>query len=108
MATLAPQKAVRTGLVAAFVAAAGGGDIFPWAPNRVLRVKNGGGGSVTVTIQAQSPCNQGVTHDNAVVVAAGAEETIGGISREHYVDDAGYVHVAYSGVTSVTVAVVEA
>lgn len=107
MATLAPQKAKKQGTAVALVAASAGGDLFPWAPNRALRVKNASGGSINVTIAAQKTCNQGVLHDNVVAVAAGAEETIGGLERSQYVDDSGYVHVAYSASASVTVAVVE-
>lgn len=107
MATLAPQKAVRSGLVPTFVAAAAGGDIFPWSPGRAIRVKNGSGASINVTLQAQKPCNQGVLHDTVVAVAAGADEAIGGFIRDQHVDDQGYVHIGYSAVTTVTVAVVE-
>jgi hypothetical protein len=108
MATLAVQKGARTGTAITYVAAAAGGDQFPAAPGRALHVKNDGGSSIDVTINSQKVCDQGVDHDVVVAVAAGAEKVLSGFTSERFADANGYVQVAYSGVTTVTVAVVEA
>lgn len=108
MATLAPQKAEKAGTAVGFVAAGAGGDQYLWGSNRIARVKNGGAGAITVTAVAQRPCNQGVLHDNAAAIAAGAEESIGGLERAIYADASGYVHLTYSDASSVEVAIVEA
>lgn len=108
MATLAPQKASRTGANIVLGASAAGGDIFPWAPNRAVRAKNAAGGAVTVTVQAQHNCSHGFTHDLVVNIPAGAERTIGGLDdRSRFADDSGYVHLAYSDSPNTTIAVVE-
>lgn len=107
MATLAIQQASKAGTIVTLVAAAGGGDKFPAAPDRALRVKNADATATVVTIVAQKACNQGVLHDNVVSVAAGEERTIGGLNQDQYVDAQGLVNVTYSKVTSLTVAAVK-
>lgn len=106
MAALAPQKSSASGLVVTYAAAGGSGDTFPYSKRRALRVKNASGGSINVTIVAQRACEQGVLHDKVVAVGAGVEKNIGPIT-DHFKDDGGVVHVTYSAVTTVTVAVVE-
>lgn len=74
-----------------------------------LHVKNGGGGSINVTITAQKttarvPGVGALTIPNLVVaVANGAEKMIGPFTSA-YIGDDGNVDVAYSGTTSVTAA----
>lgn len=89
------------------VAASAGGDQFnnlvATTERTFLRVVNGGGSPITVTIASQVLCNQGYTHDLAVSVAASGEEWIGPLSRDRFNDGNGNVQITYSGVTSVTV-----
>jgi len=68
-----------------------------------LRVANGSGSPITVTIDSVVACDQGFDHDLAVAVPAGDEYTIGPIDRARYDDGSGYVQITYSGVTSLTV-----
>jgi hypothetical protein len=113
MAELTVQDVVEAGIVPSYDAAAGGGDTFD-NPNGdvLLHVKNGGGGSINVTITAQQTTVKksgfgDVTAGNLVVaVGAGAEKMIGPFPTLKYNNSASEVAVGYSGVTSVTVAAV--
>lgn len=109
MATLSVQTFGTAGAVPSYSAAAGGGDQFPnttgpQSGDVLLHVKNGGAGSITVTITSQTTCNQGSTHNLAVAVTNGSEKLIGPFDRTRFNDASGNVQVSYSGVTSVTVA----
>lgn len=104
MATLTVQTPSLTGLDPTLTAASGGGDEFVNDGATVLHVKNGGGGSINVTVDSQTPCSQGFDHDVVVAVPAGAERLIGPFPQARFNDANGKAQVAYSGVTSVTVA----
>lgn len=110
MADLTPLSPALGGTTFSAAAASGGGDKFlnPRG-NALLYVKNGGGGSIDVTLAAQTTTRPAggkfpaMTVSNKVVtVAAGAEKLIGPIPTA-YNDSAGKVNVTYSGVSSVTV-----
>lgn len=108
MAVLTVQHTTgATGLVPTFGAAAGGGDSFVNTSGAILKVKNGGGGSINVTITCQAACNLGGTtvHNLVVAVAPSATPTEIGPFGFNYNDANGSVQITYSGVTSVTVAV---
>lgn len=112
MAALTIQTLAKAGLEPAY-AAVNASDTFknPSDERTFLHVKNGGGGSINVTITAQqtSAKVQGVgditISDLVVAVPAGEERMIGPFSPV-YVDSSGNVHVAYSGTTSVTAAAI--
>lgn len=106
MATLAAQKPTLAGLNPSFQAAAGGGDQYPFGSNTFLVVKNGGGASINVTLNSVVACDQGSDHDQVVAVPNGGERWIKAPTR--FADPSGYVGVTYSGVTSVTVAAIDA
>lgn len=105
MATLTATPPAVGGAAFSAVAAAAGGDRFLNTGNEQLYVKNGGGGSINVTIDAQS--DGGVSYtDPVIAVAAGAEKLIGRFDPRKFNDSSGYVNISYSGVSSVTVAVI--
>ena len=106
MADLAVQAVSLSGLNPSFVAAAAGGDAFLNAGREFLHVKNGGGSEVTVTVDSQVPCNQGYDHNAVVAVPAGQERLIGPFPKARFDYANQKVQVAYSDVTSVTVAAV--
>ncbi len=112
MATLASQAANEDGLTVAETAAAGGGDQFTNTGIEFLLVNNESGGAITVTITAQdtSTTTGGfgiLTKDDRVIsVGAGAIEIIGKFAKSAYNDSSNFVQVTYSGVTSLTVAVI--
>src|SRR6266545_3844613 len=110
MATLTEQVINRAGTVITPVAAAGGGDAMPCGPTNSLKVVNGGGSSITVTIAipagASGYPNAAYT-STAVSVTNGTTKDIGPILGPLYQDPTtGLATITYSGVTSVTVAAV--
>lgn len=105
MALLATQSIVRAGLAPSYAAAAGGGDTFAPGTHTFLHVKNGSGGSITVTVVTPRTDALGnAIADNAVAVGAGAEAMIGPLPYEHYASPStGVGNITYSGVTSLTI-----
>lgn len=84
-------------------AATSGGDALPAYDGKTyIRVINGGGSPINVTIPAQVACNQGVLHDAVVAVPNGSDREIGPFPSQ-YVDVNGAVQIHYSAVTTVTV-----
>lgn len=106
MATVTTRKVAQAGSTPAPVAASVGGDQIPGTPRTILRVVNGGGSSITVTVNSQQNCDQGFDHDLAVAVPAGATREIGPFGQRFY-DSNGFVQVTYSAVTTVTVEAIE-
>lgn len=104
MATLTVQQVTLDGVVPSTAAAAGGGDKFQPGSSTWLEVTNGGGGSITVTVDSAAPSNYGTDEDIAVAVAAGATKRIGPFPAQRFAGTDGLVAVTYSGVTTVTVA----
>lgn len=109
MATFNIQPFDITGAALTFSAASGGGDAYvPTSDDRTfLCVKNGGGGSITVTITVPGQTYGVNNTDLPVVVGPGVEKMIGPLTKDLFVSDEtfGFVAWGYSGVTSVTVAV---
>lgn len=104
MATLTTQSVVNAGLAEAMVAAAVGGDLMTPGPTNYLRVANGGGSSITVTIARVQPCSDGsvAQHDISVAVPAASVRDIKVDQRYGRLTD-GMTVITYSGVTTVTV-----
>lgn len=109
MATLALTRIAIDGgltdLAAAAVAAAGGGDTAACGPNRFLYVLNGGGGSVTVTVASPGTVKGLDVENPALVLAAGKAGLLPLPSMLASVN--GRAAITYSGVTTVSVAVLE-
>ena len=111
MAELTVQQISEAGGAATYVAAtAGDGDTADNNGNMFLHIKNGGGGSITVTITAlTTSVDSGVYGDltkaNAsIAVASETEAFIGGFAPAAFNDGNGEIAITYSGVTSVTIA----
>jgi hypothetical protein len=108
MATLTVYEADLDGVVAAYVAAAGGGDTFANDGNTALHIKNADASPTTVTVTAISACNQGTLHDSVTVVAAGDEAFIGVFDKKRFnTVSTGAASVSYSNTTSITVAAIK-
>jgi hypothetical protein len=110
MAALTKQSVAFPSSVApTYVAAAGGGDTCKAGDDTYLFVKNGGGSPITVTIPGYpttAPWGGAVT-GLVVTVANAAEKWIGPLKGAQFRNPAtDNVEIAYSGVTSVTVACV--
>jgi hypothetical protein len=107
MAVLTVQQIALAGIVPSYAAAAGGGDEFANDGRTFLHVKNGGGSPITVTVTTPKKV-KGVDIENpAISVSNGSEKMIGPFDPEIFTATDGNVDVAYSGVTSVTVAAVK-
>ncbi|MFZ3494622.1 hypothetical protein ACODT5_15585 [Streptomyces sp. 5.8] len=106
MAILASQRMPLSGLQPTYSAAAGGGDQAPVGEKLYLHVRNGGGGSVTVTL-----ATPGTVGDLAVADAAQAVPASGAaffpLKSVFRDPTTGRAAITYSGVTTVTVAVVQ-
>lgn len=100
MATLTVQKPGLTGAVVTLAAAAAGGDTFANDGQTMMKVTNGGVGSINVTVNSQRTCDQGSDHDIVVAVGAGVTKDIGPFDPYRF---GGMLLVTYSGVTSVSV-----
>lgn len=78
MAALTIYPVDLTGDSKAYVAGASGGDTFANDGRTIIHAKNTSGGGITVTVDSVQPCNFGVDHNVAVVVAATTgDEVIG-------------------------------
>lgn len=114
MATLTLQQLLESGDIgASYVAASAGGDLMPNDGHTLLHVKNGGAGSITVTVTAQVASRDVgpgygsyARADVVATVGAGAERFIGPLPRLAFNNASGQAAVSYSGVTSVTVAAI--
>lgn len=109
MALLTAQVARLSGPAITYAAAAGGGDTFVIPTDHTeLRVKNGGGSPITVTLTVPGNTDYGVANPVLTfTVAAGAEAACGPLPIARLTNPTtGVVNVGYSAVTSVTVAVV--
>lgn len=71
-----------------------------------LVVKNGGTGSIDVTIDSVVPCSYGFDHDVVVAVPSGEERWIGVFPTGRF-NSNGVVTITYSEVTNVTATVVK-
>lgn len=108
MAELTVQEVLLTGLAPAYVAAAVGGDYFVNDGKTFLEARNASAGAITVTITSQEACDQGFTHNPAVVVPiTTGQRMIGPFSRKRFNDANGRVQIAYSDVTTFTVAAIK-
>lgn len=101
MATLTVQAPTLDGAAISYASAAGGGDTFANDGMTLFHAKNGSGGAITVTAASTTPCNQGHDHDAVVSVPAGGDRLIGPFPIAQFSTE---VSMAYSGVTSLTVA----
>ena len=107
MSTLTVQVVSLAGIAPSYAAAGAGGDEFVNSGHEFLHVKNGHTSPQTVTANSQKACSQGFDHDVAVAVPNGAERMIGPFPKDRFDDPAGKVQITYSGVTALTVAVVQ-
>ena len=109
MATLAQNVITRAGVVETLVAATAGGDAAPCNPDNYLKVNNGGGSPITVTLAIPAAYSgwSGVTYTNSVItVTNGTARLIGPLNPAIYQDPVtGLCTITYSGTTSVTVGV---
>lgn len=108
MATLTNQIVNRAGILPTYAAATGGGDAMVCSNDSMLHIKNGGGGSITVTLAVPSTTSAwpNASYGNVTVtVPNGSERMIGPVTPGLFQDPVtALCTITYSGVTSVTVA----
>lgn len=107
MATLTSITPTFAGINLAPVAAAAGGDKFLNDGNTLLYIKNGGGSSINATVAAPGTPGGLTLTPPVVAVPAGGEKILGPFDPKYFNDASGFVNLTYSGVTSVTVAVIQ-
>ena len=107
MATLSVQRADYDGLTPTFSAADVAGDQYQWSSTTFLYVKNDDASPHTITVTSQYSARPGLTPtDTEIVIAAGEERVIAGLTRDGFRDSNGFVQITYDDVTSVTVAAI--
>lgn len=106
MATLTTQVITRAGVADSLTAAAGGGDAMACGSGMFLRINNGGGSPITVTLVVPSARtyepNVAITSP-AISVTNGTSKMIGPVDATFADPSTGLCTVSYSGVTTVTV-----
>lgn len=106
MATLAPQQIAVTGTTVTFAAASAGGDSAAPDDRTFLRVKNGSGSSINVTL-AVPGSSYGQTNPSVVVaVPATTGDVSIDLPSQLASPSTGLLAWTYSAVTTVTVALV--
>ena|SRR5205085_8044761 len=109
MAALSTQNPTAAGVAITYASCAGGGDTFVNTGRERVHIKNGSGGSITVTFSSGSnKCSFGVSntaHDRVVTVGAGVDKWVDVFDPSQFNDASNNVNIAYSGVTSLTIAV---
>lgn len=104
MALLAPQSISLPSTLPVFTAAAGGGDTANGGAGRFLVVKNGGGAPINVTLVIAGNDDFGNAKPDLVVAVANATERYIPLNRAEFGDP---ISITYSGVTTVTVGVIQ-
>jgi hypothetical protein len=105
---ITPQRITSAGLAPAYEPANVAGNSFRLSTGRFMHVKNGSGGSVTVTIPTPGTVDGLAIADRSVAVPAAGERLIALGTAGTYKQAGGVAFVDYSAVTSVTVAVFDA
>jgi hypothetical protein len=86
-----------SGLTLTWSNASPGGDVYANSGAQTLQVRNLSASAITVTITAQTACNQGTLHSLPFSVAAGASMLLGPFPYQFYNDPiTGNVNVTYS------------
>tara|TARA_R100001244_G_scaffold131929_1_gene106289 strand:- start:1560 stop:1919 length:360 start_codon:yes stop_codon:yes gene_type:complete len=112
MATITAQAITESGKNdVSYSSAAAEGDAFENTGNQILHIKNGSGESITVTIVAETtsvdiPQYGTLTKANqTIAVGASGDAFIGTFPQSPFNDEDALVQITYSGVTSLTLAV---
>jgi hypothetical protein len=107
MALINVSSISPSGTEASPVAASGGGDTVRCGERTFIHVANGGGSSVTVTVddtKTREPAGSAAFDPNLeVVIAPGTSKFIGPLPASRFANNVGLAAVTYSGVSSVTV-----
>lgn len=103
MAALSTETVDIDGLEATASTPAGGGDTVVCGPKAFIRVYNGSGGSINVTVTATYSRVGLDLEDLVVAVPNGEARYIGPIQKEEFGNASGLATVTCSATTSVTI-----
>lgn len=106
MATLTIQDTTSNGVAPSYAAIAAT-DQFQNTGHTYIHIKTGAAGNTNVTIGSQVACDQGTTHNTTVVLAVNSEKMVGPFPTNRFNDASGYVQIASSNITNVTIGVFE-
>ena len=109
MADITVQNLTKNdGVAVTYAAAANGDTVANFSSLHELIVKNASGGSINVTLSSHENCDQGADHDLVVAVANNAEKHFRLSPTSRFKNaSTGKLDIAYSAITSVTVAVLK-
>lgn len=104
---LTSQQVSRAGIIPTYSAVThpDGNSFINVDERNFIHVKNGSGGSLTVTVQTPITIDSLAVTDLTVSIAAGAEKLIGPFPLAYYNQTDGHVYIDYSTGTSITIAV---
>lgn len=105
--TTLTSKRAANGNDLAGAAAAGGGDTFTNTGQEIAVIKNGSGAPITVTFVTPATLDGLAVTDLTVSVGAGETRAVGPFPPGVYNDANGLVSMTYSGVTTLTVAILK-
>lgn len=105
MTLLTVQEIVRGGTAPTYAAAAAAGNQFINTGRAFVHIRNGGTAAITTTVNSIRPCDQGFNHNEVVNIPAGADRMIGPFAPVRFNNAEQRVSITYSGVTTVTIAV---
>ena len=102
---LTVQAIVRAGDEPTYEAANSDGEEFDNTGKQFLHIKNGSGGSITITIVTPGTVDEGdlAVADRTIAIPAGKERMIGPFPPATYNQSDETVDVNFSGVTSLTI-----
>lgn len=105
MAALSAQRIAVSGTAPTYAAASAGGDTAPIGGGLLLHVVNGGGSSITLTVDTPGTVD-GLAIGNASVAIPAGDSAFVPLTYV-YRQSTGVANVTYSAVTSVEVAVIQ-
>lgn len=106
MAVLSAQRLPLSGLQPTYASAAAGGDQAPVGQSLFLHVRNGGGSSMTVTVATSGTVGDLAVADSSQTIPAAGAAFIP-LTATFRDPATGRASITYSGVTTVTVAVLQ-
>ncbi len=103
------QNVLRTGLAPTYYTVGTGGSAFANTGREILHIKNAGGGSITLTVQTPGTQDSLAVADRTITITTAANGWfVGPFPVGVYNQSDGAVYLDYSGVASVTLAVLRA
>ena len=107
MATLVPKAPARAANAFALVSAEVGGDEFVNDGKCLIVIDNGSGAPITLTAETQQTVDGEEVADKEIVIPDAEQHLLGPWPKPIYNDGDGKVQLTYSGVTSLTIGIIQ-